>query len=100
MESCLGSVTAAFTENVNTYPEYQHGFHLFGVDFLVDSSNRVYLLEINAKPGISFNEESNRQVFSESMFDWLNDVLFFPVFSDFASSSKPLYSGRVMSRKR
>ena len=93
MESCLGSVSAAFSKKVDTYSEYQHGFHLFGVDFLVDSSNRVYLLEINAKPGISFSEEKNRLKFSESIFDWFHDVVFNPVLSDIASIHKPVYSG-------
>jgi hypothetical protein len=55
---------------VENYPEAQAGFELFACDFMVDSDGRVYLIEINFKPGFWIGDAG-----SQERVDWLSRFL-------------------------
>jgi hypothetical protein len=83
--------------NVGNYPETVNGYEVFGCDFLVTDETqdfRVYLMEINARIGISgieilpgYNPQTGPwpekyQRFSKGYFDWIYHTVIGPTFAN------------------
>lgn len=52
MKQILTDVSEAIDGKLTTYPDSLHGYHIYGVDFMVDSDMKVWLLELNRSPGM------------------------------------------------
>jgi hypothetical protein len=91
---------------VHTYPESKYGFHVFGLDLLVDQNYNVILMEANDKTGLytigepihyTDNEVSKSfyvdgkytfQDFTQDYFDWT-----------YVHGIQPFYGGSIPSLK-
>ena len=62
------------------YPEHKNGFLVMGADFMMDESGTVYLIEVNNKPGYTYNKRENNIKFSKLLFDWINESVVEPYF--------------------
>lgn len=56
---------------VEPYSESPQGFEVFGADLLVDAAGRVWLIEINTKPGFRLAEHD-----TPARIEWLSGVIF------------------------
>lgn len=65
----LASVSRHTLAHVKGYSESQVGFEVFGLDLMEDTAGRVYLIEINHKPG-------HKRIDEGAEWDWLSDVVF------------------------
>jgi hypothetical protein len=55
----LKRVSALAAPEVEAYGECSGGYEVFGVDFMVDAAGRVWLIEVNFKPGYGLAGESS-----------------------------------------
>ena len=71
---CLGSVVER--SGAGPYPESRHGFHIFGLDFLVRPDHDVLLMEANDKTGLKdLGDRADATYrftdFTRDYFDWM-----------------------------
>ena len=63
------------------YPNEQNIYHIFGLDVMIRNNLEVVLIEINKCPGSGFKHDKNRDSFSKSYFQWINDKFLEPLFN-------------------
>jgi mRNA (guanine-N7-)-methyltransferase len=51
MITILNSYFTKAQDDIKWYPESNAGYELYGCDFMIDKEGKVYLIEINSKPG-------------------------------------------------
>ena len=73
------------------YDNQKNGFHILGIDFMVDTTGRVFLIECNALPGFSYTSKSLSHAFSKSLFKWINDTVLEPWFIGTNPKTHPTY---------
>ena len=85
MKDILGKVNDVIVKNpsyVKKYDEIKNGYSFFGVDFMVDKNNKVYLIEINgSNTGISatnpaYNKSLSKQIFGSVLKAFVDPVFF------------------------
>jgi hypothetical protein len=79
---CITKIINKDNNNNNTwlYNNQKNGFSIMGVDFMIDNTGRVILIEINKKTGFGYNKKENDVVFSNNFFKWINEVILEPTF--------------------
>jgi hypothetical protein len=79
------SVSDMFEEYAKSYPESKTAFELFGLDFMVDSSLNVFLIELNDRvgyaPAQNIMDESFKN-FINKYYNWIYKNAIEPVFKD------------------
>ena len=79
----ISSNCANLIRDAKSYPESKYAFEVFGLDFLVDVNNNVYLLELNDKIGynsvfnVGIHNYQNKRFtkkYSEFSYDFFNWV--------------------------
>jgi hypothetical protein len=75
-------LTKTITINKETllYDNQDHGYLLTGVDFMIDDTGNVFLIEINRIPGITFNTEIEGSKMFDIIYKLIDDVVFQPLF--------------------
>lgn len=72
------------------YDNFDNGFMVCGIDFMVDDKMNVFLIEVNDKPGYSYVKRENNIYFSKILFDWLNEIILEPTYK---------YKDQLVARK-
>ena len=70
-------------EKIKPYPESTSGFHVFGLDFMVDTDQHVFLIECNENPGyknIDHDGGEKYKQFIEKYFKWIYKYAIKPFF--------------------
>jgi hypothetical protein len=68
------------------YPEHKNGFHIFGIDFMIEDNQQlksgldIKLIEVNNGPSFVFNNKYNSNKQSKILFQALNKHIFAKVF--------------------
>jgi hypothetical protein len=80
--TAITSVTIFETKKIRNllYDNQTNGYNIYGVDFMIDDTGRVILIEINKTPGISFNNSKNTSIFCKKLFDWIAECVLEPCF--------------------
>jgi hypothetical protein len=68
-----------------------NGYNLCGVEFLVDDTGNVFLLEINKPHGLSFHNRDVCEFFNNYLFDWIADCILYPLFKGTDATKHPTY---------
>ena len=91
--SAVTSTTIKVTKNMNTllYDNQKNGYNLYGVDFMVNDTGTVLLIEINGTPGIGFNDPKNTPIFCKTLFDWVSECVLEPCFKGTDATKHPTY---------
>jgi hypothetical protein len=75
---CLGMALS----NIKTYEESDAGYHMYGVDILLTTNNKVYILEVNKRPGFGWvandPEKGFPYNFSKKYFMFILNSTIFP----------------------
>ena len=99
MEDCMKYVSKLIEGNAHPYPNAQHGFEIFGCDFMIDEDYNVKLLEVNDHTGLSMSDFPDRKdEFSKIYFGKINDLVLIPYFNPKKinlKSQQPLYSSKL-----
>jgi RimJ/RimL family protein N-acetyltransferase len=76
----LGKVMAIVSPEVVSYVESRGGYEIYGVDFMVDDTDKLWLIEVNSRPGYALTPkgiEPERQNWISTMLsDAVAGVLF------------------------
>ena len=64
------------------YPNEQNLYYIFGLDVMIRNNLDVVLLEVNEQPGAGFKHDKNRDAFSKTYFQWINDKFLEPLFKN------------------
>uniref|UniRef100_A0A6C0HN70 ATP-grasp domain-containing protein n=1 Tax=viral metagenome TaxID=1070528 RepID=A0A6C0HN70_9ZZZZ len=64
------------------YNEHTNGFLIMGVDIMVDTTGRVFLIEVNNKAGFNCNEYKNKLKLEKIIFKWINDIVLEPYYTN------------------
>lgn len=70
----LSQVSELTINEIEPFDECDSGFEIFGCDFMVDDAGRVYLIEINFKPGYGLPTAGDSQ--AELHREWISETLF------------------------
>lgn len=73
------------------YPEHKNGFHIFGIDFMIEDNNEmdnkkldikldIKLIEVNNSPSFIFHNKSNTHTQSKLLFQELDKHIFSKIF--------------------
>jgi hypothetical protein len=62
------------------YDNQENGYLLTGVDFMIDDTGQVYLIEINRTPGIRFNTKNTGSKMFDIIYKLIDDVILQPLF--------------------
>jgi len=65
------------------FENQQHGFQILGIDFMVDTNGRVFLIECNSAPGFGYTSKNNDafiHILSKSLFKWINETILEPYY--------------------
>jgi hypothetical protein len=62
------------------YENQQHGFHILGIDFMIDINGNVFLIECNTAPGFGYSNSDNSHIFSQNIFKWINETILEPYY--------------------
>ena len=65
------------------FENHQHGFQILGIDFMVDTNGRVFLIECNSAPGFGYTSKNNDafiHILSKSIFKWINETILEPYY--------------------
>ena len=82
-------------QRIRPYPGCDIGYNLFGADFLVDATGRVYLLEINAAPGFPDADEGVNKSLSDKIFGGVKEfVVEYAEDADLCFTARVFPSGR------
>lgn len=79
INAAMAALSAAICPVVHTFPESPAGFHVFGVDILIDTNMHAYILEVNDRPGFGVGKTIDPQrhdEFSRRYLTWLGRVSF------------------------
>ena len=75
---CLGMART----NIKTYEESDAGYHMYGVDILLTTNDKAYILEVNKRPGFGWvakdPEEGFSYNFSKKYFMFILNSTIFP----------------------
>jgi glutathione synthase/RimK-type ligase-like ATP-grasp enzyme len=92
MRLILSAVSSICSENTDVlYENQKNGFLICGVDFMIDDTGTVFLIEINQTPGIISREHENSVIFCNKLFDWLNECVLEPFFKGTDASASSTY---------
>jgi hypothetical protein len=91
--SAVTTITIKETSNINKllYDNQENGYNLFGVDFMIDDTGTVFLIEINITPGMEFISNSEASIFSKKIFNWISECVLEPCFKGTDASKHPTY---------
>ncbi len=98
MKDILTTVSQGFAPYVSPYEESQCAFETFGVDFMVDQKEKMYLIEINFNPIFKTKSKKFNEVLSKKYFSSVACMLD-PIFPSLYKSTKaenhftPLFDG-------
>lgn len=76
MQYILDIIYKMFARNIKTFSETKYAYEVFGIDFMIDSNETVYLIEINS-PFMNYSIETENgftekyKKFSKKYFEWL-----------------------------
>jgi hypothetical protein len=70
-----------------------NGYHLCGVEFLVDDTGNVFLLEINKPHGLKFHNLNECKFYTNYLYDWIADCVFYPLFKGTNPTKHVTYVG-------
>jgi len=62
------------------YDNQEHGFNTMGIDFMVDDTLNVFLIECNEGPSFVFHKLENSKMFTSKYFKWINDTVLEPCY--------------------
>jgi hypothetical protein len=68
------------------YPEHKNGFHIFGIDFMIEDTRKfngglnIKLIEVNNCPSFVFHNKSKTNKQSDILFQELDKHIFSKVF--------------------
>ena len=68
------------SQNKLLYPNEKNMYYLFGLDIMVRDNFEPVFIEINEQPGLEFKKNTTRNIFSKEYFQWINDIIFEPLF--------------------
>ena len=72
--AALTILSQAALAMIKPYPECESGFEILGVDFMLDASNRLYLLETNTTPGfLRFGNQERIDWLSKFIYEGVNE---------------------------
>ena len=82
MREIMKCVSRIIKEDSNNYlyENQENGFYVSGIDFMIDDTGKVILIEVNEKPGFGYNKPINDIKWSAKFFKWINDVILEPTF--------------------
>lgn len=71
-------------DTVKPYPESKHGYNVFGIDFMIDTYSRVYLIECNGNPGYQNIDDDNKnfRLFAKKYVKWVYKNAIEPIFDN------------------
>jgi hypothetical protein len=79
MNECFAALCQCMAlSKLSHYEESYSGYHLYGVDILLTDDNKVYILEINKRPGFSWVKDSLDKNFSHNLFSFILRCAVFP----------------------
>jgi hypothetical protein len=97
MRECMRMVTLLINKrnikdllNLNLQ---ENGYHLCGVEFLVDDAGNVFLLEINKSAGLKFHNLNECKFYTNYLYDWIADCVFYPLFKGTNPTKHVTYVG-------
>jgi hypothetical protein len=97
MRECMRMVTLLINKrnikdllNLNLQ---ENGYHLCGVEFLVDDAGNVFLLEINKSSGLKFHNLNECKFYTNYLYDWIADCVFYPLFKGTNPTKHVTYVG-------
>lgn len=82
---------AATVSKLFLYDNQENGYNVYGVDFMIDDTGRVILIEINGTPGMEFNTSAKVSAFCNTLFNWINDCVLEPCFKGTDPTKQPTY---------
>lgn len=83
MNYICGKLSNFVKSKIKPYEESKSGYHVFGLDFMIDASYHVFLIECNHRPGyanIDVDDPEKYIEFIEQHFEWIYDRALKPVF--------------------
>lgn len=92
MRTILSAISTVVSKDDDIlYENQKNGFVICGVDFMIDDTGKVFLIEINKTPGITFREHKNAVNYFHKLFDWLNECVLEPFFKGTDPKASPTY---------
>jgi hypothetical protein len=100
----MRTVLSAVTSIINNKPigkllynNQVNGYNLCGVDFMVDDTGTVFLIEINMTPSLNCKKPEATTLLCNTLFDWISTCVLEPCFNTQVDASQhptylPLYS--------
>ena len=87
------TIIVEYNKDINKmlYDNQENGYNLYGVDFMIDDTGTVFLIEINKTPGITFHNLKNTSIFCNILFDWIAECVLEPCFKGSDASKHPTY---------
>ena len=92
MRDIMKCVSRIIKEDSNAYlyENQENGFYISGIDFMIDDTGKVILIEVNEKPGFGYNKPINDIKWSSTFFTFINEVILEPTFK---------YKDQLIARK-
>ena len=92
MRDIMKCVSRIIKEDSNAYlyENQENGFYISGIDFMIDDTGKVILIEVNEKPGFGYNKPINDIKWSSKFFTFINEVILEPTFK---------YKDQLIARK-
>jgi len=75
------AVSKLLSKSVGLYDNVQNGFNIFGVDLMIRDDLSVVLIECNAEGTYKSKEPETHKKLEDLLFNWVDDVVFEPMFS-------------------
>jgi len=93
----MRTILSAISSNINLekskllYDNVKNGFCICGVDFMIDDTGTVILIEVNSTPGLAFYKQANTNKFCDTIFNWVNECVLEPCFKGTDPTKHPTY---------
>lgn len=79
MNKCFKTLCQGISlSNLSHYKESYSGYHLYGADILLTDDNKVYILEVNKRPGFGWVKTFPDKKFSHNLFLFILNNTVFP----------------------
>lgn len=90
MINITDAIASVFKKDANPYPESKTAYEIFGLDFMVDSTLNVYLIELNDRVGYAPAEgrrDTEYKNFNKKYFEWVYTYAILPIALNIADIS-------------
>lgn len=94
------AVSELLSKSVGLYDNVKNGFNIFGVDLMIREDLTVVLIECNAEGGYKSKEPDTHKILENLLFNWIDDVVFEPLFEKNNKQKMESYKSRALYRTK